>query len=552
MTQLPLERAYFWEKHDPSSVFLTQPISGIARDWTWAQTMSEARRMASYLQSQNWPPGSRIIILSRNCAWWIMADLAVWMAGHTSAPLYTSMSLQSVEHAMQHADPVACFIGPTDNAELASIAGDASLTYIRFPNAPNVQAKDWEDIIRAEKPLAGFPQRKPDDVATIIYTSGTTGIPKGVMHGFMAFPYFAKGVFEAVGDTRERCLSYLPLAHIAERALVETSGLYFGWHLFFCEGIPTFLADLQRAKATVFFSVPRLYTKLQQQVLEKIPQSKLEGLLHFPVVSTLTKMKVLGRLGLGHVHLATSGSAALPPELQTWYRNLGLALVEGYGTTETGITHTPPGGRFKPGYVGQSVPGVETKLDENKQVLLKSPMNALGYFKDSEATKALFTSDGFVRTGDIGEIDSEGWLKIRGRLKEQFKTTKGKFVTPSSIEMKLSTNSAVDNCVVMGAGLDAPYAVIVLSPSARAMLRDPEGKRSVEQSLDTALTAINAQMEHYEQLRFLALVNCNWTLEQGFLTPTMKLKRHALEVHYQPLVSGWLAQNKSIVWHLDQ
>jgi len=549
--ELPLERAYFWEKEHDADIFLTQPVNGIARDWTWAQAMDEARRMAAHLIAQNWPTGSRIVILSRNSAWWIMADLAIWMSGHISVPIYTSLPADSVRKLMEHCDPVACFIGPVDSAAPASDSVLSGLPSIRFPNAPPCRAQDWDEIVARQAPLPGQPSRLPSDVATIIYTSGTTASPKGVMHSFTAFAYFAKAVAQSAGENRQRCLSYLPLAHIAERALTETSGIYFGWRIFFSEGLATFLTDLQRSKATVFFSVPRLYTKLRQRVLEKIPQNKLDTLLRVPVLGGVAKKKILDELGLAHVQCASSGSAVLQVDLLLWYRNLGLPLAEGYGTSETGITHAPTGTRSKPGYVGLSAPGVETRIDENHEVLVRSPMNTLGYYKDRDATRALLTDDGFIRTGDLGELDSEGWLKLHGRIKEQFKTSKGKYISPSSIEGMLSINSAVESCIVMGSGLAAPFAIIVLSSEAQARANDAVGRTALEESLEDLLNTTNKRLEHHEQMKFVALVDSKWTVEKGYMTPTMKLKRAALEAYYAPSIETWLAQAKPIIWHHD-
>jgi long-chain acyl-CoA synthetase len=466
-------------------------------------------------------------------------------------PIYTSLTSESARQLMEHCEPVACFIGPVENANLITLALPARWTCIRFPNAPDCEAKDWDAIAGQTQPIAGNPVRSAEDVATIIYTSGTTGSPKGVMHSFRSFPYFAKAVAQMTGETRHRGFSYLPLAHIAERALMETSAIYFGWHIFFCEGVATFVKDLQRSKSTVFFSVPRLYAKFQQNILAKAPQEKLDRLLRIPVASGLAKKRILEQLGLSTVEYAASGSAALQIDLLLWFRKLGLPLAEGYGATETGITHTPPGGRSKPGYVGCSTPGVETKIDENHEVLLRSPMNMVGYFKDAEGTCAVFTEDGFIRTGDLGEVDAEGWLKLNGRIKEQFKTTKGKYVSPSAIESLLSGHNAVESCLVMGSGLAAPCAVIVLSPEAIQRTRDAGGRHELEQVLDRLLRATNAKLEHHEQLKFLAMVDSKWSVENGFITPTLKLKRQALEHYYAPFIEKWLAQEKSIVWHLN-
>ena len=271
MNDLPLDRIYHWESVCPDKIFLTQPTNGVARDWTWRQTMDEARRMANYLTAKNWPPGSHVVIFSKNCAWWIMAEFAIWMAGHTTVPIYPSLTSQAARQLFEHCDPVACFLGALDIPELASQAIPAGLLTIRFPNAARTGGLGWDEIVTTTDLLKSNPVRRPEEIATIIYTSGTTGSPKGAMHHFRAFPYLAAAVAQVVhGESNHRALSYLPLAHIAERSLTETTATYYGWHLFFTETLTTFLTDLKRARPTVFFSVPRLYTKFQQRVFEKI------------------------------------------------------------------------------------------------------------------------------------------------------------------------------------------------------------------------------------------------------------------------------------------
>jgi long-chain acyl-CoA synthetase len=544
--ELPLERAYYWEKRRPRQIFLTQPFGGGVRHWRWTDTMNEARRMAAYLKAQNWPPGSRIVILSKNCAWWILAELAIWMSDHVTVPLYTSLPVESARRLIEHCGPVACFIGPVDNAALPSEAIPTGTPCIRFPNAPACQALDWDSLIAATAPLQTNPVRSPQDLATIIYTSGTTGSPKGVMHRFAAFPYFAKAVTQVTGkNQRHRVFSYLPLAHIAERALTETGGLYEGWRIFFCESPDTFLRDLQRARPTVFFSVPRLYAKFQAGVLQQIPQRKLDWLLRIPLLGYFVKRRILRKLGLGAARVAASGSAPIPLDLLLWFRKLGLPLSEGYGTTEAGITHTALDNRFRPGYVGCSAPGVDVRIAENRELLVRSPMNMLGYYGDPEATREALLSDGFIRTGDLGEVDEEGWLKINGRIKEQFKTSKGKYVSPAAIEMMLNVHSAIESCLVMGSGLAAPFAVVVLSLQAQQ-------SAELEHSLEGLRQSVNAKLAPHEQLKFLVLTRRKWSVDNGFLTPTLKLKRPVLEAHYAPCIPGWTAAGDTLIWHINE
>src|SRR3954451_5141881 len=249
------------------------------------------------------------------------------------------------------------------------------------------------------------------------------------MHSFHTLACDAKVLAGLIKLTaKERVLSYLPLAHIVERAGMEGTAIWLGYRGFFSEGIDTFLIDLNRAKPTIFLSVPRLLLKFQQGVFAKIPERKLERLLRIPILNRAVRKRVLRKLGLDTVLTAACGAAPLPTEILMWYRKLGLNLAEGYGMTETLITHLPAPDSIRPGYVGCAIPGVEARVTTEQELLIRSPMNMLGYYRQPEITQASFTPDGFFRTGDLARIEADGQLKIIGRVKEQFKTSKGKYV----------------------------------------------------------------------------------------------------------------------------
>jgi long-chain acyl-CoA synthetase len=546
---LPLQRIYKWEHERPEAIFLTQPSGGHVRDWTWREAVGESRRVAAWLRAQNWEPGSRVAILSRNGAWWILADLAIWMAGYVTVPIYPSLQAHSICRILEHAEAKACFLGGTDDPEAAVEGIPAGVICIRFPNAAAGGGLAWDALVAAHDPIRGNPVRPADDLATIIYTSGTMASPKGVMHSFASFALDAKvlaGVFKF--DSRERVLSYLPLAHIVERVGVEGIGLHVGNRIFFSEGIDTFLTDLARARPTLFLSVPRLLLKFRQGVFAKIPEHKLKILMRIPVVSRSIKKRILGQLRLETVRNAACGAAPLPIEILLWYRELGLNLAEGYGTTETLITHLPAPGAVRPGYVGSAIPGVEVKVDEHQELLLRSPMNMLGYYKNPESTRAAFTADGFFRTGDLVHIEPDGQLKIIGRVKEQFKTSKGKYVMPTPIEAQLLAHPVVDACCLMGAGIARPFAVVLLAEETRKLTARPTERASVERTLVDLIHLVNGRLDPHEQLGFVAVAEGPWTVGNGSITPTLKIKRHVLETRYQPFVEIWLRQNRPVVW----
>ena len=547
---LPLQRIYKWERERPEAIFLTQPYGGgNVRDWTWGQAVAEIRRIAAWLKAQDWEPGSRVAILSRNCAWWIMADLAVWMAGHVTVPIYPSLKAQTIRQILEHCEAKACFLGATDDREATEGGIPAGVDCVRFPTASPNDWPSWEVLVTANRPIQGNPVRPGDDLSTIIYTSGTTGTPKGVMHSFNTFGFDAKVLAELIKlNEKERVLSYLPLAHIVERAGMEGTAVYLGYRIFFSEGIDTFLIYLNRARPTIFLSVPRLLLKFQQGVFAKIPEHKLERLLRIPILNRAVRKRVLRNLGLDSVINAASGAAPLPTEILLWYRKLGLNLAEGYGMTETMITHLPAPGSVRPGYVGCAIPGVEAKLTDGEELLIRSPMNMLGYYKCPEATQACFTPDGFFRTGDLARIDPDGQLKIVGRIKEQFKTSKGKYVMPTPIEGHLLAHPVVDACCLMGAGMPHPFAVVVLAEETRKATARLSERAGVEQTLLDLMNLVNTQLDPHEQLSFVAVAEGPWTVSNGFITPTLKIKRNVLERRYQVCVDDWMKQNRPVVW----
>jgi long-chain acyl-CoA synthetase len=372
------------------------------------------------------------------------------------------------------------------------------------------------------------------------------------MHSFSALAHVASALSSHLSlDEKERFFSYLPLAHIVERCAIEIASLRLGARVYFAQGIETFMADLERARPTIFISVPRLLLKFQQAVLAAAPPERIERLLRLPLANRLVKRRILRRLGLATVRHAACGAAPLPPETLKWFRRIGLPLAEGYGMTETLITHLPAPGEVRPGYVGQSLAGVETRLGDEGEVQVRSPMNTLGYYRDSTATTQAFTPDRFFRTGDIGEIASDGQLRLVGRIKDQFKTSKGKYVAPAPIESMLSSHPAVEACCLMGAGLPRPFALVLLSAEARKACAAEEGRKFIESSFAARLEEINRELDSHERVEFVALVNGPWSVANGAMTPTLKVKRSALESSYTSLVPAWVARQRPVVWESD-
>ncbi|MDX1597339.1 MAG: AMP-binding protein [Marinobacter sp.] len=549
--KLPLDMVYHWEKAKANSLYMTQPMgNGQVEEYTWKRAVDEARRMASYLKSLNLPEKSRVGIISKNCAQWIMSDWAIWMAGHISVPLYPTLNEDTVNYILNHSECEVVFIGKLDDWDMMKPGIPEGTRCVSYPLSPPNDFETWDDLVAKFPPMEENTSRDPDELATIVYTSGSTGRPKGVMLSFENMAFAAMGGTEVLGvGPDERMLSYLPLAHVFERTFVELGSVYAGFHLFFAESLDTFVQDLQRAQPTLFLSVPRLWVKFQHGVLQKLPKKKLDRLLKIPVVSGLIKKKVLKGLGLDKVKLAGSGSAPLSHDVLDWYRNLGLELLEGYGMSENfAYSHMSKPGRSRTGYVGEPAPGVEVKISDMGEILVKSPATMMGYYKDEEKTRETFTEDGFLKTGDKGEIDDMGRLKITGRIKEIFKTSKGKYIAPAPIENRLMSHDAIEMVCVSGANQTQPHALVMLGEETRPKLADEAFRKELEASFKDLIKEVNKTVDPHEQLAFITVVSDEWSIENSFLTPTLKLKRNVVEDAYQEKVDSWYAKREPVIW----
>jgi long-chain acyl-CoA synthetase len=549
---LALQRLYHWERHAGDRVAFTQPMGGGAlRDLRWGEAAHEARRMAAHLAGLNLPPRSPIAILSKNTVWWMLADYAIWMAGHVSVPLYPTLAPDTIRQILEHSGARLLFVGKLDGWEHMRPGVPPGLPCITTPLAPAHEGTAWDDIVARTEPLPGEPVRDADELATIMYTSGTTGQPKGVMHSFGSFALAVEAGLKRIplrGDSR--MLSYLPLAHVVERALVEHGQLATGMRVFFAESLDTFTADLQRARPTVFFSVPRLWVKFQQGVHGKLPAHVLDRLLRLPILRGIVRRKVMQGLGLDRCIFAAGGAAPMPPELLQWYARLGLNIAEGYGMTENlGASHISTGDPSGFGSVGRPYEGVQARLDRDSgELQVRMPWVMQGYYKEPALTRSAFSADGWLCTGDKGAVDNAGNLRITGRVKDLFKTSKGKYVAPSPIEDRLVMHESIEACVVAGANLAQPLGIVMLNAQAARQIEDPARRAALEASLREHLDAVNAPLDPHEKLECIVVEPTAWTVDNGFITPTFKVKRNRVEEVYAPRLAQWAARHKPIVW----
>jgi long-chain acyl-CoA synthetase len=543
-----LEYFYHWEKHTPNEVFLKQPFGDDFLDFTWQKAGEQIRKLSNYIKSLGLAPKSNIALISKNCAEWIITDLAIMHSGHVSVPMYPTLTAAQVNQILVHSEAKLVFIGKLDDWQHMKAGIPSNLQCISFPNynADDEHAQ-WDDI------MANYPIDTQDtlpngnELFTIIYTSGTTGNPKGVMVDFAAVSecLYATRNFVFAERTGTRFFSYLPLCHIAERNIVESLAIVTGGVIFFAENLDTFSKNLQNANPTHFLAVPRIWTKFQLGILSKLPQKKLNILLRIPIVSSLIKKKIKKGLGLSETWMCYTGAAPMPVSLIQWFGKLGIDIHEAYGMTENlGAVCMMPLGKKVVGSVGKVYPGMEVNIDKDTgEILTKSKWNMLGYYKEPQMTAETLDKEGWIHTGDVGELDNDGYLKITGRVKEMYKTSKGEYVAPAQIEMGFAENSNVEQICVVGQNLPQPLALVVLSDIGRKVSRAELVENFKEQ-----LNTLNPTLKSYEKVKKIVILKELWTVENNKMTPTMKIKRNVIEKEFEPSYEKWYEDSEVIIF----
>lgn len=539
-----LEAFSYWAKKNPNQVFLRQPINRSFIEYTYKDADVEIRKMVSGLKNLGIQPGDHIAILSKNCAHWMMADLAIMAAGCISIPIYPTFGAETIFEILEHSESKAIIVGKLDDYA-AQQSGIPDIIKIGVEMYGVVEEQTWEKILAQNESSEQIHTPQPEDLMTIMYTSGTTGNPKGVMHTYAAFDQLINTAIDQIKmPPNPRYFSYLPMTHIAERAGIELSSIFRGGTVSFPESLETFAEDLSSVQPQTFFGVPRIWQKFQEKILEKMPQKKLDKLLGLPLIGSLVKKKIQKKLGLSASVVNFSGAAPIAMSLQQWYRKLGIEINQAYGMTEDCIlSHFNLPGKNKFGTVGRPLPGVTSKLSADGEILIKSNCIMKGYYKEPEKTAEMFTEDGFLRTGDIGEFDHDGYLSITGRVKDQFKTDKGKYISPAPIELEILKNNDVDQVCIVGSGIPQPIALVVPSEMGKKKSRE-----EFNQSIWKTITDINPSLEAYEKVAKAVVMKEVWSVENGLMTPSLKVKRNRVEAIHTPMYPEWFKQDVNVVY----
>jgi long-chain acyl-CoA synthetase len=544
--QSPLHMLDYWVEKKGHEIFLRQPINGVYINFTWKQVKQQAQQIAGALRHLGLRPNENIAILSKNCAEWFITDLALMMGGYVSVPIYPTANSETIRYILEHSECKAIFIGKLDSWSDQEQAIGSEILKLSMPYDTMDTQYHWPQLINLGQPLVNYAMPTMEQIMTIIYTSGSTGAPKGAVHSYSSYSWAASAIKNDLNTVEsDRFLSYLPLAHITERVYIEGTSIYSGCTVCFTEHLKTFMDDLKRASPTLFISVPRLWSLFQKSTIEKVGANKLNFLLSVPLVKYIVSRKIRDEMGLSSARLVGCGSAPIAPSILKWYLKIGIPICEAWGMTENCayaiINH--PFRIDKISTVGHPGTGCEIKVEDD-ELLFRSLGLMMGYYKQPEATSACFNEQGYFRTGDCVKVDEDNFVYITGRIKDNFKTTKGKYVSPVAIEKQLFKNIHVELVCVIGSGLNHPIGLVQLSEAA-----EKERKEDIRLSLKSTLDQLNQSLESHQVLGAIMIIKEHWSIDNDCLTPTLKIKRHMIEKKYLNQVSelrGW-----SVVWEND-
>jgi len=477
------------------------------------------------------------------------------MAGYVSVPFFPSLNGKELSYIMDYGDVDALFIGKIETWDEIKNDLPNEMPIIRFPKYDGcssvTKGYEWHEFINSHDPIQNPHNPKLSDLWTIIFTSGTTGNPKGVMLNYQAIdgikvvlddPHNPLGIKHTGNND---FISYLPLNHIFERVVIEWCSFRYGGTISFVESIETFGQNLKDVQPHVFAAAPRVWTKLQMGILSKFPQKRLDTLLKIPVLSSILKKLIRKGLGFSKVRVTVSGSAPMPVELIEWFRKVGVYITNGYGMTENcAICSSVDGKDFKKlNTVGKPQKGVELKIDEaTGEILMRGPFVMIGYYKNEELSNETLKG-GWLHTGDKGFLDDDGYLHITGRVADSFKTSKGEYIEPLTLEKFFVNMNEIEEVCIVGLGIAQPLCLIQLSEIGKKFSKDKLLKIFSE-----TLDDVNSDLLNYKKISTLIVVKDEWTQENGIVGPTQKLKRGAVDEKYSSSYLKWHESDEKIIF----
>ena len=573
------ERPFLWAKTD-----------GVYRPWSWRRTQDEARLVARCLAAQGIAPGERVLILAENRPEWCAADLAILIAGGVAVPAYTTSTSDDLAYLLSHAEVAAVICSGPALAKrlLPAVAQSPAVRFLLFMEAEAcgeapVPTLTWADALArgaVAPPIECASGLRGDDLACFIYTSGTGGRPKGVMlthANILANLRGAWGLLERIGLGQEVFLSFLPLSHAYEHTAGQFLPIAMGAEIYYAEGADTLSTNLVEARPTILTCVPRLYEVLRQRIVNGVQRQggisqKLFNLAlelgqrryrtgglppHLAAVDLLldrlVRRKVRERFG-GRLKAMVSGGAPLSFEVGLFFHALGLPVLQGYGQTEASpvISANLPG-KAKLDTVGPPLDGVELEIAADGEILVRGDLVMRGYWKDEAAT-AHALQDGWLHTGDIGELDADRYLKITDRKKDMIVNSGGDNVAPARVEGILLLEPEIGQALIYGDR--RPHLVALIVPHqeftrsfARANKCAPDlaelGRNAAfKAAIGEAVRRANNALSPIERVRRFEVMPEAFSVENGFMTPTLKLRRHLIVQAYKELLEGLYGPGK--------
>jgi long-chain acyl-CoA synthetase len=571
----------------PGLVAMRYKDAGQWKPISFQEFGDQAKEVANGLISLGIGRQECVSLLSANRPEWHVADAGIMLAAACSVPVYVTNSPSQVAYIVGHSESKVAIVENQDQLDkvVKTKADLPKLEKVVVITGENSNDSDWvisfDELRRLGREFAkSSPEAlgeriasvTPDDTCTIVYTSGTTGPPKGVVLSHGGFAWTLETLNEVVTfhEGAEKVVSYLPLSHIFERLVSGWGGAYHGTEVWFAESIDKLLDNLKDCRPTFFIGVPRVYEKFymglkaqiaahpKKHLIEKAIATAAEKVeaeqagrsvplpvrLRFALLNKLVLSKLREGLGMDHVRFAITGAAAINPDILKFVHCIGIDLLEGYGQTEDNApTSVNPPGKARIGTVGPPIPGLEVKFDEDGEILVRGRNVFKGYYKNEKATSETLTEDGFLRTGDVGELDEAGYLKITDRKKDLFKTAGGKYLAPAEIEGRLKFAPLISQAVVIGDNRPYPTALLTLDAEIAPKWAKEQGivfddvtelaeNESVLAAVQKIVDGVNEKLSQPEKIKKWAVLPRDFTQDAEEITPTLKVRRKTITEKY--------------------
>ena len=530
----------------PDKVWLRDLHEQGSEDYSWRQAHGQICAIGAMLE-QRYGAGEKMVVLSRNRAHWVMADLAIIASGNVTVSMFTTLQAPTAEYIFQLTEARVIFVGETSNWEKLVPVLPRDILLVTLPGVELEQPHEsWEDLLARYNGQAPAYQCQPDDIISLVFTSGTTGMPKGVIQTHNSNLIPIRRFTNTFGISKSpRYFSYLPLSHIAERQIVEFSSIILGGEIYFNESLDTLPRDLQRARPQVFFGPPRIWEQLQQAVIGKFGGKDALAAAQAQDKVGIGQL-VLAGLGLSEVEYCLTAAAPTPPALIHWWEDLGLTLMEGFGQTEAMGLILSSHEQRRVGSIGKPIGEVEYKITEEGELAIRADGCTPGYYRQPDKTAELIRA-GWLHTGDKVRVDEDGFIYITGRVKDYFKTIQGKFVAPPPIEGAFAKNPHTEQQCLLGRGFSKTVMVAVVTEEARRAPQD-----EVESSVLATIREINEAIEKHASIGAVILTREPWSIENEVLTPTLKMRREKVEERFGEIaekLARRAAEEKELLLH---